>query len=838
MADQERVSALEEGDFPSFSGKSPSAPARANNSLASADGFPKNGRKSTPPPDKRARSEQLRRRRLDVPLWKPLSVALLVAFFPSSSPRCQRSNPAPEAKPLVAISSLPGAVPPPTAASAPRGGTPGTAFWAPATSPAIGSTPPPASLFDALSKRIAPVTATVEVHGYQQALESSEPDPFRAGGMEAISTAGTFGDISRFLQTFPGVVAGSDLSNEIMVRGGHPMENLFLVDGIEVPNINSLATLGTTGGFGPMIDAGIVQGIKLYTGGYEARFPERLSSVTEIRTLEAASAEHLEADIGIQGYGGLAEKLAHGGNLLVSAHHGIIDALGGSSGIGPMPAYTNEVARYRRDDASGNRLTVLQVAGWDSYRVTPCASDWVETSTIDSQYSGWRETAGAEWQRVYSTHSFAVAGASDSEQIEHIHQQDQILNPAVNAYAIDTACPIPAAEAVATPVYDEDSNGAFSTAGYRYEWSVSRFALSAGSAAWLQRPHYNIAQPIGAYSPYSTAAVRADSTSFASDFSTGETGSFAQLSARPLKPLELSAGFRLQSFAFGDHATLTPRLSVRYGIRESVGIHAAFAGYAQMPPYVYLLSDPGNRAMLPMRSTHEIVGIDLGFVPASQIRIEAYNKAYRNIPASTEYPSVNLHNLVDMVGQEFVWLPMTSGGRGSSSGIEVSEIARVGSRFTARGSVAYSRAMFAGLDGVMRPSNYDFPWIVNAVALERFGHGYELSARYGYATGRPYTPYDMPDSLAQNRPIYDVSAMNLLRAPHYGRLDAQLDKDMKVRGLHLELYAGANNLLDRANFLAYVWMPRIRLKSPSLSQVEEIDQMTLVPNFGVRYVFR
>jgi hypothetical protein len=61
---------------------------------------------------------------------------------------------------------------------------------------------------------------------------------------------------------------------------------------------------------------------------------------------------------------------------------------------------------------------------------------------------------------------------------------------------------------------------------------------------------------------------------------------------------------------------------------------------------------------------------------------------------------------------------------------------------------------------------------------------------------------------------------------------------MKVRGLHLELYAGANNLLDRANFLAYVWMPRIRLKSPSLSQVEEIDQMTLVPNFGVRYVFR
>jgi hypothetical protein len=61
---------------------------------------------------------------------------------------------------------------------------------------------------------------------------------------------------------------------------------------------------------------------------------------------------------------------------------------------------------------------------------------------------------------------------------------------------------------------------------------------------------------------------------------------------------------------------------------------------------------------------------------------------------------------------------------------------------------------------------------------------------------------------------------------------------MKVRGLHLELYAGANNLLDRANFLAYVWMPRNGPWNPNRNAVSEIDQMTLVPNFGVRYVFR
>ncbi|MGA9672118.1 MAG: TonB-dependent receptor [Terracidiphilus sp.] len=699
---------------------------------------------------------------------------------------------------------------------------------------ATGNPAQPVSLFDALANHFTPLNTTVEVHDVERELETSEPEAYGAGSQEVLSTAGAWGDISRFLQVLPGVVATSDLSNEILVRGGHPMENLFLVDGIEIPNINHMAMLGTTGGFGPMIDAGIIQGIKLYTGGYDARYPERLSSVTEIRTLDSANAAgHAEGDVGIEGFGGLAEKSLGVGDLLVSAHHGIMNLMGNSfqMGLGGLPSYTNELARFRRNDASGDRFTVLQVGGWDSIQVTPCASDNFETSSIDSQYAGSRDTTGAEWQRVYSPHSFGVASVSDSEQIEHIHQQDQIANP-INVTAVHIPCPIPAAEAVATPVYAEDSNSAFSNASYRYELATSRLALSAGSAVWLQRPDYQIAQPDGAYSPYSAAPLRADSTSFASNFSSGETGSYAQVSMHPMKALELGLGGRFQTFAFGNHTTLTPRVSARYSFGEQVGIHVAYTGYAQTPPFVYMLSYPQNRSMLPMQSTHEIVGMDFGFIRGSQIRVEAYNKQYTNIPASTEYPTVNLHDMVDMLGQQFVWLPMNSGARGKASGIELSDLSRIGSSLTLRGSIAYARAMFSGLDHISRPSNFDFPWILNMVALKRFGHGYEVSSRYGYATGRPYTPYDLPDSEAQNRPIYDVSRMNALRVPYYARLDAQLNKDATVRGLHLEIYAGVNNILNRSNFLAYAWLPRAG------GTFTVINQSPAFPNFGLRYIFR
>ncbi len=116
--------------------------------------------------------------------------------------------------------------------------------------------------------------------------------------------------------------------------------------------------------------------------------------------------------------------------------------------------------------------------------------------------------------------------------------------------------------------------------------------------------------------------------------------------------------------------------------------------------------------------------------------------------------------------------------------------------------------------------------------MKRLGRGYEVASRFGYATGRPYTPLDLPNSLVQNRPIYDVTEMNALRVPHYSRLDVQVNKDALVRGLNLEIYAGVNNIPNRHNFLSYVWMPRAG------GAFTQINQMPILPNFGMRYIFR
>src|SRR6516164_5661619 len=69
----------------------------------------------------------------------------------------------------------------------------------------------PESMFDALSERLKAPATLVEVHAMQRDLENREP--FRAGGQEILSAAGSYGDFERFLQVLPGVVTTSDQSN-------------------------------------------------------------------------------------------------------------------------------------------------------------------------------------------------------------------------------------------------------------------------------------------------------------------------------------------------------------------------------------------------------------------------------------------------------------------------------------------------------------------------------------------------------------------------------------------------------------------------------------------------
>ncbi|MBP5548269.1 MAG: TonB-dependent receptor [Bacteroidales bacterium] len=85
-------------------------------------------------------------------------------------------------------------------------------------------------------------------------------------------------DVLKALQLLPGVQSGTEGMSGIYVRGGGPDQNLFLLDGVPLYNVNHL------GGFFSAFNADAIKGVTLYKGSFPAHFGGRLSSVLDITT--------------------------------------------------------------------------------------------------------------------------------------------------------------------------------------------------------------------------------------------------------------------------------------------------------------------------------------------------------------------------------------------------------------------------------------------------------------------------------------------------------------------------------------------------------------------------
>lgn len=694
--------------------------------------------------------------------------------------------------------------------------------------------------FAATAPAVSPaINTTIEVRADLNENAHDAPATFHASADQIFASAGTYGDFSRYLQLFPGVVFNNDTSNDILVRGGNPIENLYLVDGIQVPNINHISSAASSGGFAAMIDTATIQNVDFRAGGYDSSFDERLSSVIEIHTREAPrGSQHSELNFGITGAGGISDwLLPNGSSLLVSAHRSLLNLFTKDVGLNGTPIYTNALTRATIKAFPSDQITVLSLGGIDSININPDAKDPGETVTIDTQYSGWRATNGLRWQHIYSPSNFGVVTISRSEQAQHIDQQDQLINNTIlpgQGLGADGS----------TPVYHEVTRDGTTVLGYDYTVEIApNISLIAGSTAKVAQVNYDIAQPVGQQSPLSVDPARTDATSFASNFAYGTSGSYAEATWRVLPPWSITGGGRVQTFALGGHTTITPRLRTSYRLNEDTSLHLAYGEYAQMPPTVYILAYPQNRALQPIRARHYVAGVSLWSSRAIHVGIEAYRKQYQDYPVSTEYPQLSLANLVDTLGQQFIWIPMTSKGRGVSQGVELFTEMRLGRHFTAQANISYSRAKFSGLDGVLRAGNFDFPIVMNAAGTWHSGRRYDFSFRYEVTSGRPYTPFLYDESIAQNRGIYDVSQLNAKRGPAYSRLDFQINRNFQVGNGNIWVYAGLENAFNTSNFLGYAWMPRCAIKQTYCNTYEDgkhytaVEQIPHFPNFGIRYLF-
>ncbi|MEI7663166.1 MAG: TonB-dependent receptor, partial [Bacteroidota bacterium] len=96
--------------------------------------------------------------------------------------------------------------------------------------------------------------------------------------IQSIPTIGGQPDLAQYLQILPGVIFSGDQGGQLYIRGGPPIQNKVLYDGMII--YNPFHSIGLFSVF----DVDILKNVDVYTGGFGAEYGGRLSSVMDVST--------------------------------------------------------------------------------------------------------------------------------------------------------------------------------------------------------------------------------------------------------------------------------------------------------------------------------------------------------------------------------------------------------------------------------------------------------------------------------------------------------------------------------------------------------------------------
>ena len=612
-------------------------------------------------------------------------------------------------------------------------------------------------------------------------------------------------DVARAIAILPGVAQVDGGRNDLIVRGGAPSENLFVIDNIEVPNINHFGTQGASGGPLSFINLDFVDNTSFSTGGFGARYGDKLSSVLNI-SLREGRKDGIggKATISASQFGlNLEGPAGSDVNTLFSARRSYLDFIFKAAGFGFVPEYWDFLSKTSIRLGSKDQLNILAIAALDNVKYF---NDTENKRFENSRVLGSDQNqivGGVSWQHLFEK-GYSTVSVGQSYVDYHFRQSDSTLVRI------------------------------FSNQSLEYESSIRgdvfvHLFKSTELLTGVQAKLVDFSADIF-LRPFETRF--GDSLSVDARFkATGFKGSaYAQLS-QVFGKSRLTVGGRFDYFDLIDKYIFSPRVSYTVALSPATNLNWSVGRYAQAPSYIWLAANAQNRSLELIDVTQYILGVDHMLRADTRISLEGYIKTYSDYPASLVRPYLVLANTGAGFGgsedgfSSFGLDPLVSRGSGTARGIELlvqkklSEVPCYGTV-----SISYNRAEFKALDGAERPGSFDQRWIINVGGGYVFNEKWEISTKFRYATGRPYTPFDQVGF--QNPAFYNEARIG---ANH--SLDVRVDRRWSFGSWTLVTYADIQNIYNRKP----ATVPRYNAR---LGQAEtNVASIGILPSIGVSAEF-
>ncbi|MBN2411661.1 TonB-dependent receptor [candidate division KSB1 bacterium] len=612
-------------------------------------------------------------------------------------------------------------------------------------------------------------------------------------------------DVVRAVSILPGVAQAEPGRNDLIVRGGAPSENLYVVDGIEVPNINHFGTQGAGGGPLSFINLEYVENTTFSTGGFGVRYGDKLSSVLNLRMRNGREDKTGgKGTISATQFGlNLEGPVNSRGSYLFSARRSYLDFIFKAAGFGFVPEYWDFLGKVNYSPSQNNRITVLGIAAIDRVKFFNDTSENRYTNSTILGNSQNQFIGGITWRHIFR------GGFSDLTFGQTVVQYNFIQS-----------------DTLQRPIFKNNSleHESVLTKNIVY-YPSKKSELTLGLQAKAIRLNSDIFLP-----PFTDDFGQIFSIS-ANHKETAFKGAGWIQFARDVSRFKLIGGVRFNYFnLIKNPVSISPRLTVQYYMSKLTSINMSVGRYQQAPSFIWIVSNEMNKNLKYVSVNQYILGIEYLIRDDTKISVEGYVKEYQNYPASQTRTYLVMANTGAGFGgsgegfASFGIDPLVSKGTGRAAGLELL-IQKKLSVLPLYGTVSlsYNKAEFKALDGIKRPGSFDQRWIMNIGGGYVFNNEWEFSMRYRYVTGRPYTPYN--EDLSKSFTLY-----NSKRVSTNFYLDLRLDKRWFCKNLTFITYFDIQNIFNRKIYT----VPRY---NDFDGKFEDVNGIGILPSIGFSVEF-
>jgi hypothetical protein len=643
--------------------------------------------------------------------------------------------------------------------------------------------------------------------------------------IERIPTIGAENDIIGAFSITPGVITTGDQGGQLYVRGGTPIQNKILLDGMTI--YSPFHTIG----FFSVFETELIKNTDIYTGGFDAKYGGRISSIMDITYRDGnrqkfggkVSASPFMAKAVLEGP--LGKRKADGsprmGSYILSAKHSLLDYTSRSlyknvnnfGGAAGMPyTFTDLYGKITFNGDAGTKFSAFAFHNRDSVNYSVADLDW--------QSSG----GGMNFLLVPASSKTIIKGRLTGSHYKTSFQEAQ------------------------SPVRTSEIGGfdlAFDFIYILRKESELNYGL-------------NISGFNTSYVTYNEVMRKIENRNFSTEI--GAYASYRYVTSRWV----VQPSLRVQAYPSVSYVSFEPRLGVKFNATESIRLKLSGGRYSQnftsassdkdiVNLFNGMLSAPTNIQSTFVNqygsernpknalqfSWHAILGAEFDLAKNLSLNVEGYYKLFdqlSNINQNKIYDDTPEFSDVDDVYKKDFLIES-----GESYGLDLLLKYDL-SRFHLW--AVYSLSKSTRWDGFAEYFPvFDRRHNINLVASYYFGKkkNTEIDVRWNFGSGLPFTPTsgyyqeeNFGNGVTTDYTTTNSSSVGVLlgdfnsgRLPSYHRLDLTVKHRFLFKNaMELELVASVTNLYNRKNIF---YVNRVTN--------DVIYQFPILPSFGLSWKF-